>query len=86
MTAVQNILSPPVLPLTQILIHGYSMFVCLGEQTITFENGLAGPWLGMDGRGVFFGIDNQTGNTKCAQSQPHHVPHIIISNNCIIIH
>ncbi len=90
LTALQRVLSPPGLPLTQILIHGNSiMFMCLGEQTITeFENGLAGPWLGMDGRrrGCFFGIDNQTGNTKCVQSQPHHVPHLIMSNNCIIIH
>lgn len=56
MTAVQYILSSPVLTLTQILIHGNSMFMCLGKQTITFENGLAGPWLGMDGGwgGVFW--------------------------------
>lgn len=50
MTAVQFILSPPVKTQTQILIHGNSVFMCLGEQSITFENGLAGPWLGMDWR------------------------------------
>lgn len=38
---------------------------------------------GWEEGGLFFGIDNQTGNTKCVQSQPHHVPHIIMSNNCI---
>lgn len=60
MSALQYVLSPSGLPLTQILFHGNSIvFMCLGEQTITVHLKMdyqdhGWEWMGGGGGGVVF--------------------------------